>query len=248
MLSRFSLIGSEGCAYFSPISYGGLTDLLIRIPKRPNSKIIDVGCGNGEALLNAMDEFKEGSPTGIGVDHSPEMIERARHFSVEYETEIALYCEDAREVFEREGPYDLILCLGASQALGGYRGTLKAAKRHLKPGGFALIGEGYWKQKPAQAYLDFLGAQEDEMMPLSQTEAAGLDHDLIPVASRTSTSEEWEEFENAYSINIERYCLESPDDPDVPGFKERIRKWREMYRDHGRDTLGFGLFLFLNEG
>ncbi|HEX4205805.1 MAG TPA: hypothetical protein VHZ51_16720 [Ktedonobacteraceae bacterium] len=44
--------------------------------------------------------------------------------------------------------------------------------------------------------------------------------------------------------NIEHYAREMPEDPAVPGLLERIRSWRDLYLRWGRDTLGFGLYLF----
>ena len=36
----------------------------------------------------------------------------------------------------------------------------------------------------------------------------------------------------------------NPHDPDAQAMLERIRPWREAYLRWGRDTLGFGLYLF----
>jgi len=38
--------------------------------------------------------------------------------------------------------------------------------------------------------------------------------------------------------------IERPEDPDVPAMLERIRRWRDGYLHWGRETLGFGVYLF----
>ena len=43
---------------------------------------------------------------------------------------------------------------------------------------------------------------------------------------------------------VERYARNNPDDPDCPAMVTRIRRWRDAYLRWGRDTLGFGLYLF----
>jgi hypothetical protein len=59
-----------------------------------------------------------------------------------------------------------------------------------------------------------------------------------------ASPDEWDEYEWKYSRSIERYALEQPQDPDVPAMLERIRRWRDGYLRWGRDTLGFGVYLF----
>ena len=59
-----------------------------------------------------------------------------------------------------------------------------------------------------------------------------------------ASPDEWDEYEWKYSRSIERYALEQPGDPDVPAMLERIRRWRDGYLRWGRDTLGFGVYLF----
>ena len=51
-----------------------------------------------------------------------------------------------------------------------------------------------------------------------------------------------------YSRSIERYAGEQPDDPDVPEMLKRSRRWRDSYLRWGRDTLGFGVYLFHRPG
>lgn len=43
---------------------------------------------------------------------------------------------------------------------------------------------------------------------------------------------------------VERYVAAPPNDPDAPAMKARIDAWRALYLRWGRDTLGFGTYLF----
>ncbi|HMS55478.1 MAG TPA: class I SAM-dependent methyltransferase [Fimbriimonadaceae bacterium] len=242
-LSKFSQIGLRQ-PYGSPISYESLTEAIRDITLREGAKVVDFGCGNGESLLTVCGNLETSGLVALGVDLSPEMIawanELKKHgFPAEFR------CEDASLAVTREAPYDLMLCIGASHCRGSYHQALETASQNLNHGGYVLMGEGYWKRQPSKEYLDFLGATEDEMGSHFSNEEAGVAAGLVPILSLTSTDREWDEFEGRYSHNIERFCLENPSDPDVPAFRERIRKWRRMYREHGRDTLGFALYLFL---
>jgi hypothetical protein len=47
-----------------------------------------------------------------------------------------------------------------------------------------------------------------------------------------------------YNRAVVEYVASNPDDADAPALRERIQDWREAYQTWGRDTLGFGLYLF----
>lgn len=57
--------------------------------------------------------------------------------------------------------FSLGICVGSTHALGGFVPTLKALQKCVKKGGHILIGEGYWKQRPSEDYLDALGGAEE---------------------------------------------------------------------------------------
>jgi hypothetical protein len=99
-------------------------------------------------------------------------------------------------------------------------------------------------QPPAPEYLAHLEARDDEFRDHRGNVQAGVDAGLIPLHAFVASSDEWDEYEWKYSRSIERYALEQPGDPDVPAMLERIRRWRDGYLRWGRDTLGFGVYLF----
>ncbi|MEK1832051.1 hypothetical protein AAAC51_33725 [Priestia megaterium] len=67
-------------------------------------------------------------------------------------------------VSEYVNHFDVGICVGSTHALGSLELTLQSLKRNVKKGGFILVGEGYWKKKPSQAYLEALGgADESEL-------------------------------------------------------------------------------------
>lgn len=51
-------------------------------------------------------------------------------------------------------------------------------------------------------------------------------------------------YEGLYCLSMESFVRDHPQDPDAAPFRERIRAWRDAYRRWGRDTLGFGYYLF----
>ena len=60
-----------------------------------------------------------------------------------------------------ESAFALGICIGSTHAFGAgdsaYPNTFERLKQLVRPGGYLLIGEGYWKQEPAPEYLAFIG-------------------------------------------------------------------------------------------
>jgi len=93
-------------------------------------------------------------------------------------------------------------------------------------------------------YLELLGARVDELRSESGNVRVGEDIGLSLVERWTSTDAAWDEFEDAYLDGIQSYARERSDDPDVPAMLDRIRRWRQGYLRWGRQTLGFGVYVF----
>jgi hypothetical protein len=126
-------------------------------------------------------------------------------------------------------------------------GICSRLRTWTKAGGYVLVGEGYWRRRPHPKYLAFLG-DEPSYLDHAGNVKAGIDAGLIPVHAMTASEDEWDEYEWKYSRSIERYAGEQPDDPDVPDMLDHVRRWRDAYLRWGRDTLGFGLYLFYRPG
>jgi hypothetical protein len=81
-------------------------------------------------------------------------------------------------------------------------------------------------------------------MSHQETVEAGVALGLVPRFAITSTDEEWDAYEGLYAASVEAFAVEQPDDPELGEMLEQIRSWQEAYRKWGRDTLGFGLYVF----
>lgn len=110
--------------------------------------------------------------------------------------------------------------------------------------GHILLGEGYWKKKPAPEYLAALGATEAEMDSHESNQRLGEANSLALVWSAAASDADWDNYETAYSDNIARFAAANPQDPDTPAMLDRSRNWNAVYKAHGRATMGFGLYLF----
>lgn len=200
-------------------------------------RVADFGCGKGAFIIEVA---KRASVIAHGLDLNADFIEAARKAAqeagIERRPEFAVgRTEDAKH---EPGSLDLAICTGATHAFGSLKGTLQIFADWLGPNGIALIGEGYWRSRPAPEYLEFLGGLEEEILPLSQTLELAQSAGFELVYATTSSEEEWDHYESRYANGVLTYCRENRDAPASSEHLNRIRAWNEAYWRWGREALG----------
>ena len=246
--NKFSSIAHRNHAFANPISETKLMKMIGICAPMPQDKVIDIGAGKCELLIRLVENY---GVNGTAVELYAGAIEEAKKAAAGRISEDSInYCiEDASAAVKGmdQSSFDLGICIGSTHALGGLEETLRTLKTLVKKNGYLLVGEGYWKQTPSPEYLEALGgAEESECKSHADTVRVGEELGLIPLWSYVASDEEWDDYEWLYSSSIENYCWEHPDDPDSEAMLERIRSWRRTYLKWGRDTLGFGLYLYRN--
>ena len=253
---RITHITHGDLALHNPVPVDKLDETLGLIGLEGDDVALDVGCGQGELLLRLAVRAAagrgpagtlEGRFRGLGIDTSEPAIEaaRARAAARLPSTELEFRVEDAMSSSLAEGAFGFAACVGSSHALGGLRPTADRLAALVRPGGFVLIGDGYWRADPPQAYLDALGgATRDELPELAglveACEAAG----LRSVWLTASSEDDWDRYEWTLIANGERWAAEHPDDPlTAPLLAWVDRARRRVLAPGGRTSLGFALVL-----
>lgn len=247
--AKYSAIAHSSCDLCNPVGHDktnqGVTLLGEAAPLERGSTVLDVGAGKGEWLLRLLERFPVHA---TGIEPAPlfaaEMRRRALVRNVAARLEVRE--SSAADYVRARGnaaPFDAALCIGALHAFGTLPDTLRGLKALVRPGGALLVGAGYWRKPPDQAYLDSFGGRADEMGTHASNVDAILEAGLNPLWACASTIDEFEEYEWRYSRGIEDYASTHPDDPDVPAMLERSRSWRRAFLRWGRETMGFGLYL-----
>jgi cyclopropane fatty-acyl-phospholipid synthase-like methyltransferase len=241
--SRYSYVAHGHLPVWNPVSVGHLQGYVSQLELPEDGTVLDIGCGRGHVLQLILSQF---SAIGIGVDTSPYAIaQAARDLAALVGAGRLTLVERAFDPREYDAAtFDLVVCIGSTHASGGYRNTLRTAKRLLNAGGMLLVGEGYWKRAPAADYLAFLGMTSEEHSTHGGNQAAGVEEGFELVNCSECSPEEWDAYEDRYARNVEDFVLANERDPDATAMLQRIRPWREAYLRWGRDTLGFGLCLF----
>jgi len=244
---KFSAIAHRDHDYCNPISAAKFERVLDLVTLDERSRVLDLGCGRAELALRIIERF---GATVVAVDHSPPMLDAARERAEWTGALHKLHLDDTdiREFQADPETFHLTVMLGGGGIAGGMAGICSQLKTWTRGGGYVLIGEGYWRQKPSPEYLAQLGGPASQYFDHRGNVQAGVEAGLIPMHAATASLDEWDEYEWKYCRSIERYAREQPDDPDVPAMLERIRRWRDAYLRWGRDTLGFAIYLFHRPG
>jgi len=238
---RWTTLAHGDRSLLGPLSPDSVAAMLGAI-SRPPSRILDVGCGRGTMLVGAMVRF---GASGVGVEPNPHFAAAAQSLAEAGGVAGALTLHAEPYAAERLGRerFGLGMCMGATHAFGGYAPALTALRERITPDGYALIGEGFWRQSPDPEYLAVLGSTEDEMSSEPATRAAAEAAGWRVVRAHESTLAEWDGYEDAYAGAMAEWLGSHAGDPDLAAFRARLERWREGYLRWGRDTLGFVTYL-----
>lgn len=240
----YGTISHPGLRYNNPFSPAKIEEVLELLDLNAQAAVLDIGSGHAELLIRLVERYQV-SALGLEIDASLIQEARAQVCARIPADSLELRECDAQTFDPGAQVFDLTSCVGSCYIYGGLRPTLEQLVRFVRPGGKVLVGETYWKQEPAQEYLAALKTTRDEMQTHAENVATGVSLGLAPLYASACNEDEWDRFE--WLRMYERYTYQehqNPDDPGLPAFLAELHAWRDIYLRWGRDTLGFGLYLF----
>jgi ubiquinone/menaquinone biosynthesis C-methylase UbiE len=245
--NRFSAIAHRDHLFSNPISEQKINTIINLTKLTAKDKAIDIGAGTSELLIRYIEKYYISATAIEMYDGSIETARQRANGRIQFDR-IDFINKDAKEVMHNysAAEFGLGVCIGSTHAIGDLQSTLRALQKCVHPGGYILIGEGYWKQSPSSDYLLALGAEEGDLKTHYENVKAGEELGLTPLYSVVANEDDWDAYEWLYAHSIENYCYENPDDPDCEAMLARIRNWRNTYLQWGRETLGFALYLYRN--
>lgn len=235
---KLSTIAHTDHPLSAPVSDDNAARLLARAKLAAGARILDLGCAEAAWLIEALTVYPDATATGV--DISAGALARGRRAADHRRVgdRLELKQEDARQL--NAEPHDLVLCVGSTHAFGGLVPTLDAVGAHVRTGGLALVGDGFWTRPPSAALQQDLGDEFPDLPGLIDTvEEAG----WTPVYGHVSTDSEWDDYEFSWVGSLTRWALDHRDDPDAPDALAAAREHRDGWLRGYRGTLGFACLL-----
>jgi SAM-dependent methyltransferase len=221
----------------APLSEENVRRLVRRVGVPAGGRVLDLGCGFGEWLLSSVGPVPTAS--GVGVDVSAAALEQARWRAQRRALTGRVSFEEADAASWSGGVFDVVICVGATHAFGGLGATLAAVRRHLRPGGRVLLGEGFWENGPTDAALAALGADPGELPTIGQVLAEIAEHGFEPGTGHISTLAEWDNYEWAWTGSLTAWALTEAPDADRADALALARSHRQQWLEGYRGQLGF---------
>lgn len=127
-------------------------DLLGLAQTRKNISIIDLGCGSGELTRRLANHFPESRV--IGVDNSPEMLEKAHRFA---DNRIRF---EQSQIEDIKGEWDLVFSNAALHWIGDHEKLIPRLYRMVRFGGQLLLQFPSGQRNPAHRTLASVACEE----------------------------------------------------------------------------------------
>jgi SAM-dependent methyltransferase len=245
---KSTTIGHADHLFLSPLSEAKADWLISLLDPPRGAVVLDIGCGKAGFLRRLLRQRP--AVRGIGVDTNPAFIADAAEAAKAegLGDRLTLKAQSAETLLQDQPAIDILLCFGASQALGDFEGLIAAARRALRPGGLILVGEGFWQRPPQAEYLHVLGATADELNDHAGNAARLRANGFDILATSRASPDEWDHYEGLYCRAKTLWARNHPTDPDAAQILAAAQAWHDAYLRWGRETLGFGWYLAAASG
>ncbi|MDG9714573.1 SAM-dependent methyltransferase [Streptomyces sp. DH10] len=224
--------------FHGPLSETRADALVQRLTRHAPATVLDIGCGWGELMLRTLAATPEA--TGTGIDLNAEDLARGRKAAEARGLTTRVRFLEESATGTPHGPADLVLCVGASQALGSeLPQALAELRRLVTDHGRVLLGEGFWQRTPTEAELSRMwpDAKATDHPDLAALVGLAVDAGFRPEWTETASLDEWEEFESAYLADTEVWLAGHPGEPLADETRERADRHRAAWLTY-RGVLG----------
>jgi SAM-dependent methyltransferase len=203
----------------------------------PESRVLDIACGKGGPARILAETY---GCRILGIEIRPDFAEEAGRRVAEAGLAhlVEIRTGDASELeLEREA-WDAALCLGASFVWGTMADAAAALAPTLRHGGFAGIGEPFWRRWPVPEAID-----DDGYVDLHATVARFEEAGFATTGIIAGSDDDWDRYESLHWRAVEEWLADHPDEPGAGDFRAQHQRRRDDYFAFRRALLGWAIFV-----
>ena len=200
---------------------------------RDGLRVLDIGCGKAWVMRQWAERF---AIDGTGLDTNPAFLRSARS-KAPARGRLQFVQGPADRFVPQPASYDVVLCLGATSALGGFVQAVDWMTAAAKPGGAVVVGDLTLKHRPV--------VYTHEHLPLDPVEALGIveRHGAEVSALISASDADFERYASHHRHATLRWAREHPDHLDHDDVLERSRADWGYYLKTIRPMLGWNIFV-----
>jgi SAM-dependent methyltransferase len=201
------------------------------------SRVLDVACGKG-GPASLLAEAYRCRISGIEIRSAFAREARDRAAARGLASLIDVRTADAATVRLEPDAFDAALCLGATFVWGTIADAASALRPCVRTGGFAAIGEAFWRQWPLPDGVDL-----EEFVSLGDTVARFERAGFAVTGLIAASDDDWDRYESLHWRAIEEWLTENPDHPEREGIRAQHERFRADYFRYRRALLGWAIFV-----
>jgi len=200
---------------------------------RDGLSVLDIGCGKARVLRQWADRYMI---QGVGVDINPRFIEVARR-KPPTRGQLTFHSRTMEGFVVTPASYDIVMCLGATQAIGDLPAAIDWMIEATRPGGTVVLGSPTLKHQPE--------VPKGEILPLDVTQVIGVieRHGAEVSATITASEADYERFESHRRHSTLAWARQNPSHPQHADVLARSRANWMMYLKTVRPLLGWTIFV-----
>ncbi|THF85091.1 class I SAM-dependent methyltransferase [Deinococcus sp. KSM4-11] len=237
-LEFFSIVEQER-DILNPVSPEKLARVAGYAGVKAGADVLDVGSGKGALLRQWAQTW---GIRGTGLELNPAFVQEARWRAPKAGRADLTFVEGPALDFTPDARgYDVVTCIGATFALGGFPESLAWMRLHVRSGGSLVIGDVYRQGSPIDEALTDAGWSDLPTLDAryAQFTAAGLE----VVGFVAASTDDWDHYSTLMWNATRRWAVAHPNHPDRAEVLENVRAGRERYFRFERAHLNWAIWV-----
>ncbi len=226
-------IAETGLEIQNPITAEKLSLLEHYCDLADGQRVLDIGCGKAWLLRQWADRY---AIEGTGVDINPHFIDFASSQPVA-RGRLTFILDALHNVELAPGSWDIVICLGASFAVGEVPQALDYMSRATRPGGRMVFGDLVLRNPPAVSRGQVLPPSITDMIAIIERQEAEV------TATISASDADFERYASHHRHATLTWARRNPGHMHEASMLETSQQHWAHYQQHVRPMLGWTIFV-----